>query len=453
MKQIQLSEHFDMKKILLFSLPSIGMQIVDNTYQVADGYFISNFIGEAAFDGENLIFPALLIVMYVGLMFGTGSSALISKELGENRKEKANQILSMAILILFIAGVVLSAAMFFLMPTITRWMGASEELSSYCVTYGRVLSFFMPLQMLSMAFHPLLITAERPRLGLAVTIINAIVNILLDWIFVAGFHWGLRGAAVATGIAWTVSAVIPIIYFMDKKHSLHFTRPLMDLSALGRVMYNGVSEMVDGVSYAIVALIFNLRMMFFLGEQGIGAFAVSEYVGGLFSAVFYGVSMSIVPVVGYHLGQQNKEELHSIRRSGLTLMGIFGITMTGLCLIFADPIARAFVGYNEEVSALAARGMRLVSLSYLLGGITVYSSSYFTGLNQGSASLIIAAMKGFFGPLAGVYLLPLLIGATGLWLAQPFAEVLALIAALLCYMWWSRDEDRRIREATAEDAV
>jgi Na+-driven multidrug efflux pump len=218
-------------------------------------------------------------------------------------------------------------------------------------------------------------------------------------------------------------------------------------------MYNGVSEMVDGVSYAIVALIFNLRMMFFLGEQGIGAFAVSEYVGGLFSAVFYGVSMSIVPVVGYHLGQQNKEELHSIRRSGLTLMGIFGITMTGLCLIFADPIARAFVGYNEEVSALAARGMRLVSLSYLLGGITVYSSSYFTGLNQGSASLIIAAMKGFFGPLAGVYLLPLLIGATGLWLAQPFAEVLALIAALLCYMWWSRDEDRRIREATAEDAV
>jgi Na+-driven multidrug efflux pump len=211
--------------------------------------------------------------------------------------------------------------------------------------------------------------------------------------------------------------------------------------------------MVDGVSYAIVALIFNLRMMFFLGEEGIGAFAVSEYVGGLFSAVFYGISMSIVPVVGYHLGQQNKEELHSLRRNGLTLMGIFGILMTGLSMIFSNPIARVFVGYNEELTAVAARGMRLVSLSYLLGGITIYSSSYFTGLNQGSASLIIAAMKGFIGPLTGVYLLPLLIGATGLWLAQPFAEVLALIAALLCYLWWNKNEDQKIREATAADAV
>ena len=453
MKRIQLSDHFDIKKILLFSLPSIGMQIVDNSYQIADGYFISNYIGEAAFDGENLIFPALLIVMYVGLMFGTGASALISKELGEDRRDKANRILSMAILILTVTGVVLSALLYILMPSITRWMGASEELSSYCVTYGRILSIFMTFQMLSMAFHPLLITAERPRLGLAVTILNAVVNILLDWIFVAGFRWGLQGAAAATGIAWLISAVIPIIYFSDRKRPLHFTRPIFDLSALGRVVYNGASEMVDGVSYAVVALIFNLRMMFYLGEQGIGAYAVSEYVGGLFSAVFYGISMSIVPVVGYHLGQQNKEELHCLRRNGLILMSIFGVVMTGLSMVFAELISRVFVGYNEELTALAARGMRLVSLSYLLGGITVYSSSYFTGLNQGAASLIIAAMKGFIGPLAGVYLLPLLIGSTGLWLATPFAEVLALIAALLCYMWWSKNEDQRIRDAVAEDAA
>ena len=453
MKRIQLSDHFDIKKILLFSLPSIGMQIVDNSYQIADGYFISNYIGEAAFDGENLIFPALLIVMYVGLMFGTGASALVSKELGEDRKDKANRILSMAILILTVTGVVLSVLLYLLMPSITRWLGASEDLASYCVTYGRILAIFMTFQMLSMAFHPLLITAERPRLGLAVTILNAVVNILLDWIFVAGFHWGLRGAAAATGIAWLISAVIPIIYFMDQKRPLHFTRPIFDLGALGRVLYNGASEMMDGVSYAVVALIFNLRMMFYLGEQGIGAYAVSEYVGGLFSAVFYGVSMSIVPVVGYHLGQQNKEELHSLRRNGLILMSIFGVVMTGLSMVFAELISRVFVGYNEELTALATQGMRLVSLSYLLAGNTVFSSSYFTGLNQGSASLIIAAMKGFIGPLAGVYLLPLLIGSTGLWLATPFAEVLSLIAALLCYMWWSKNEDQRIRNAVAEDAA
>ena len=359
----------------------------------------------------------------------------------------------MSILVLVIAGIVLSALLYFLMPSITRWMGAADEMASYCVTYGRILAIFMTFQMLSMAFHPLLITAERPRLGLAVTIINALVNILLDWAFVVGFKWGLRGAAMATSIAWIVSAVIPFIFFMDQKRPLHFTRPSFDFHALGRVMYNGASEMMDGVSYAAVALIFNLRMMFYLGEQGIGAYAVSEYVSGLFSAVFYGISMSMVPVVGYHLGQQNKEELHSLRKNGMFLMTIFGIVMTGLSILFAEIISRTFVGYNEELTALAAQGMRLISLSYLLAGNTVFSSSYFTGLNQGSASLIIAAMKGFIGPLVGVSLLPLVIGSTGLWLATPFAEMLAMIAALICFMWWYKDEDQKMRNAVAEDAA
>ncbi len=450
MKHIQLSDHFKISTIALFSLPSIGMQLVDNTYQVADGFFISNYIGEAAFEAENLIFPALLIVMYVGLMFGTGASALISRELGEGRREQASRILSMTVAVLAAAGVLLSASLFFLMPAVARWVGASDALVRDCVTYGRVLAFFMPFQMLSMAFHPLLITAERPDLGLVTTIANALVNILLDWAFVAGFRWGMRGAAVATGIAWLISAVIPFVYFTNRKHTLHFTRPASDLGALGKTLYNGASEMVDGVSYAVVALIFNLQMLRYLGENGVGAYAVSEYVGGVFSAVFYGVSMSIVPVVGYHLGQKNKKELHSLRRNGLILMGMFGAAMMLLCLGLAHPISRIFVGYNALLTDLSTLALRLISLSFLLGGLTTYSSSYFTGLNQGSASLAIAAVKGFAGPLAAVYLLPLLIGSDGLWLATPVAELLALGTALACFAWWNRNEDERIEKAAEE---
>ena len=451
MKRIQLSDHFKLSTILLFSLPSIGMQIVDNTYQVADGYFISNYIGEAAFEAENLIFPPLLIVMYVGLMFGTGASALISRELGEAHREKANAILSMTMLALAAIGLLLSAALYFLLPDVARWVGASDGLLPNCVTYGRVLSLFMPFQMLSIAFHPLLITAERPGLGLVTTIANAAANILLDWLFVAVLGWGMEGAAVATGIAWTISAVIPLVYFSNRNHSLHFTRPALDLAALGQTVYNGASEMVDAVAYAVVALIFNLQMLRYLGEDGVGAYAVSEYVGGLFSAVFYGVSMSIVPVVGYHLGQKNKAELHSLRRNGHVLMGLLGLAMTGLCLAMAEPVSRFFVGYNTSLSALAAHALRLVSLSFLLGGITTYSSSYFTGLNEGGASLIIAAVKGFVGPLAAVWLLPLLIGVDGLWLSLPMAELLAAVSVLACFLWWNRMEDQKLREASAGD--
>ena len=451
MKRIQLSDHFKLSTILLFSLPSIGMQIVDNTYQVADGYFISNYIGEAAFEAENLIFPPLLIVMYVGLMFGTGASALISRELGEAHREKANAILSMTMLALAAIGLLLSAALYFLLPDVARWVGASDTLLPNCVTYGRVLSLFMPFQMLSIAFHPLLITAERPGLGLVTTIANAAANILLDWLFVAVLGWGMEGAAVATGIAWTISAVIPLVYFSNRNHSLHFTRPALDLAALGQTVYNGASEMVDAVAYAVVALIFNLQMLRYLGEDGVGAYAVSEYVGGLFSAVFYGVSMSIVPVVGYHLGQKNKAELHSLRRNGHVLMGLLGLAMTGLCMAMAEPVSRFFVGYNTSLSALAAHALRLVSLSFLLGGITTYSSSYFTGLNEGGASLIIAAVKGFVGPLAAVWLLPLLIGVDGLWLSLPMAELLAAVSVLACFLWWNRMEDQKLREASAGD--
>ena len=451
MKRIQLSDHFKLSTILLFSLPCIGMQIVDNTYQVADGYFISNYIGEAAFEAENLIFPPLLIVMYVGLMFGTGASALISRELGEAHREKANAILSMTMLALAAIGLLLSAALYFLLPDVARWVGASDALLPNCVTYGRVLSLFMPFQMLSIAFHPLLITAERPGLGLVTTIANAAANILLDWLFVAVLGWGMEGAAVATGIAWTISAVIPLVYFSNRNHSLHFTRPALDLAALGQTVYNGASEMVDAVAYAVVALIFNLQMLRYLGEDGVGAYAVSEYVGGLFSAVFYGVSMSIVPVVGYHLGQKNKAELHSLRRNGHVLMGLLGLAMTGLCMAMAEPISRFFVGYNTSLSALAAHALRLVSLSFLLGGITTYSSSYFTGLNEGGASLIIAAVKGFVGPLAAVWLLPLLIGEDGLWLSLPLAELLAAVSVLACFLWWNRTEDQKLREASAGD--
>jgi putative MATE family efflux protein len=440
-----------MSTILLFALPSIGMQIVDNTYQIADGFFISNYIGEAAFEAENLIFPPLLIVMSVGLMFGTGASALISKELGEGKKERAKKLLSMTIGVLTAVGILLSALLYILVPSISRWVGASEAMMEGCITYGRILTIFMPFQMLSMAFHSLLITADRPGLGLITTISNAVANIVLDWLFVAVFKWGMRGAAIATGLAWLISAIIPTVYFFNKKHELHFVKPQMDIKALGQSLYNGGSEMVDAISYALVAVIYNLQLIRYLGDDGVGAYAVSEYVGGLFIAGFYGGSMSIVPVVGYHLGKGNKEELHCLKRYGLILMGIFGVIMAGLSIALADPISRIFVGYNDVLTALSTHALRIISFSFLLGGITTYSSSYFTGLNQGTASMAIAIVKGLAGPLAMVFLLPLLMGNDGLWYSTPAAEVMALLTAIGFFAWWAKKGEAKALAETQEE--
>jgi len=453
MKQrIQISEHFTMGKMLRFALPSIGMYIVDNTYQIADGYFISNYIGVNAFAAENLIFPPMVIVLYIGMMFGTGGSALIARELGAGRTERANRLMGMVISVLATAGTLLAAAFFILVPEICGWVGVAEEIRPACIAYARVLACFMPFQMLSMAFHPLLVTAGQPGLGLKTTIANAAANILLDWLFVGVLKWGivtnageaarlLSGAALATGLAWTVSAVIPLIYFLNPKNPLHLARPCMDGKALGKTMYNGTSEMVTGISYAFVSMVFNMQLLRYLHEAGVSASAVSEYVSGMFLAILSGISMSIVPVVGYQLGRKDIGELRGLRKTGLTLMGITGVTMTVLAFALADPIARIFVGYDAEVTALAIQALRIICFSYMLSGLTTFSSSYFTGLNQGTASLVIAACKGLIGPLAGVLLLPRLIGATGLWFTTPAAEVLALAAALVFYAWWRKKEE------------
>lgn len=346
----------------------------------------------------------------------------------------------MIIGMLVIVGILLSLLLYLLVPSVARWVGASEATLPGCITYGRVLAFFMPFQMLSIAFHPLLITAERPGLGLITTISNALGNILLDWVFVACFGWGMRGAAIATGLAWTLSAVIQLVYFVNPKHSLHFVPPCRDIRSLGQCLYNGASEMVDSISYVVVAVIFNLRLLHFLGDDGVGAYAVSEYVGGLFIAVFYGISMSIVPVVGYHLGNKNVKELQSLRRNGLLLTGGFGVLMAVLSFSFAEPISRIFVGYNQDLTALSMMALKIISFSFLFSGIVIYSSSYFTGLNQGGASLAIALMQSFIGPLAMVFLLPNVFGTDGIWYAAPAAELFAILTALVCFLRWKQRE-------------
>ena len=322
-----------------------------------------------------------------------------------------------------------------------------------CLVYGRVLAFFMPFQMLSMAFHSLLITAERPGLGLTVTIANALINIVLDAVFVVGFHWEMKGAALATGLAWAISAIIPLIFFTKQRENLHFAPMTADFKALLQAMYNGISEMIDAVAFAIVAVIINLQLTRYIGEAGVEAYAVSDYVCGVFVAIFYGISMTIVPVVGYHLGKSNKKELHNLWHKGLVLMGSLGIIVMGICILLAAPIARFFVGYDASLTDLSIHALRLVSLSFPFIGITIYGGSYFTGANQGTASLLIALTNGVVGPLVTIWILPQIIGTDGLWLNALFSELLAMIVLGGCIAWWWRTgEDLHLGEAVEEDA-
>ena len=438
MKKIRISDHFGISTILLFSLPSIGTSLVNNTYQVADGYFISNYIGSSAFAAENLVFPPLVIVAGIGMMFGSGAAALISHSMGEGEQEKANSRLSLMAGILAVLAVLASLLLFILMPSVARWVGAAENLVPKCVEYGRILAAFMPFMILNSAFRPLLVTADRPGLGLVISIVNAAINIVLDWVTVALLGWGLTGAALATGLAWAASAMIPLFYFADRKHPLHFGPFRWNGSDLGKTCYNGASEMTSAVSYALVAMLFNFQLLRLMGEKGVDAYAVSGYMGGIYSSVFFGIAMSITPVVGYHLGENNRAELRNIRKNGFILTGLLGLGMAAVTFAFARPVSRIFVGYDAELTNLAVEAMRIIAFAYILSGITTFSSSFFTGMGDGTASLAVAVVKSLAVPFAALLVLPRLFGRTGIWLVTPLAEVIALAAAVFFFLKYRR---------------
>lgn len=427
----KISDRFTIKEMILFSLPCIGMQLVDNTYQVADGYFISNYIGVSAFAAENLIFPMLLIVLSIGTVFGAGSSALVASFLGKKNEKKACELMTFLLCALLLVGVLASALLYVLMPRVSVLGGAQGSLISDCTRYGRVLALFMPLQMLCLYFQSLLVAADQTNLGFISSVVNAAVNIVLDYLFVAVFGWGLAGAAVATGIAWTVCASIPVAYFFRQTEKLHFVPFTTDFRALGQACGNGFSEMIDSVAYAIIAVLFNHQLMRYFGEYGVAAYAVTEYVSGIFLSVFFGFCISMTPVVGYHYGARNTTELKNLKKSGLTITVLAGVGMALLAFSLAEPIAALYTKYDVELMALAVHALRCCSLAYIISGATQYSAAYFTGLGDGLSSAMIAVTKSFLFPLILMMAIPRLVGADGLWFVTPISEVLSVIFILV----------------------
>ncbi len=446
--KITISDKFTVKKILLFSLPCIGMQLVDNTYQVVDGYFISNFLGESVFAAENMIFPPLALIMSLGLVMGAGGSAIISAYLGEGKEDRARQTLSMLSVFLFIGGIIISALAFLFMPNIAKMAGAPESLVPYCTVYGRILSSLMPVQMMNYAFQEYLIAADQGKLGFISSVVNAVTNIVLDFAFVGFFGWGLWGAALATGLAWCVSCVVAFSYFVNKKHRLHFMRFKIHMGDTLLALGNGSSEMVDAVSYVIVAIIFNRRLIALLGERGVASYAVTEYMTGVFAAIFMGIGIAMIPVIGFRYGEKNFEELKKLRNDGLKLAAISGTIMMCLALLLSGVVARIFVGYDLELKAMATLALRVCAFAYALSGINMFSSSFFTGISDGLASAVIAAMRSFAMPLIFVFLLPYLFGHDGIWFTTLAAEVVGVCVVIVLYrlrftkgLKWGREEE------------
>lgn len=425
--KIQLSEHFTYNKLLRFTFPSIIMMIFTSIYSVIDGLFVSNFAGKTALAAINIIYPFIMAVGALGFMMGTGGSALVGRLLGEGEKEKANKTFSLIVYTTAIAGILLSALAFLLVPTVSRLFGASGQLLDYCILYGRICFLSMPCFMLQNVFQCFFITAEKPRLGLDVVLSAGITNMVLDFLFVAVFGLGLKGAAIATVCGEIIGGLVPILYFAGRNHSLlRLGRTSFDAGSILKTCTNGSSELMTELSSSVVTVLYNTQLMRIAGENGVAAYSTIMYVNFIFVAIFLGYSLGSAPIISFHYGAGNHDELKNMRKKSLRLIAVWGIGMTIISHIFALPFARFFVGYDSELLAMTIHGFRIYAFVYLLNGFNIFGSSFFTALNNGMVSATISFLRTLVFEVICILLLPVFFGIDGIWSAVLVAEALAL---------------------------
>lgn len=429
---IQLSDHFDYKRLLRFVFPSIIMMVFTSIYGVVDGLFVSNFVGKTAFAAINLIMPFNMIFGGVGFMLGTGGSALVAKTLGEQKREKANRYFTMLILVTIIAGVSLSIIGIAVMRPVAILLGADEAMLPNCVLYGRIIMGFSVSFMLQNALQGFLITAEKPNLGLAATVAAGVTNMALDALFIVGFQWGVAGAAIATGLSQCVGGIIPLIYFLRPNSSLlRLTKTRLEARPILKACTNGASEMVSNATASIVGILYNFQLLKYAGENGVASYGVLMYIQFIFIAIFIGYAMGSAPIVSYHYGAQNHRELKNLLRKSTILMGSIGAAMVVVAQLLAIPLSKLFVGYDMTLYEMTLHALRISTVAFLIVGFNIFASSFFTALNNGGVSAAISFLRTFIFKLAAVLLLPVLLGLDGIWWADVTAEIFAFVISLI----------------------
>ena len=428
-RPIQLSDHFTYRKLLQFVFPSIVMMIFTSIYGVVDGLFVSNYAGKTAFAAINLVMPFIMVLGGIGFMIGTGGTALVSKILGEGDQEKAKRYFSMMILFTVLVGAVLTAVGVVFMRPVALFLGATPEMLTDCVLYGRIVIAFTGAFMLQNVFQSFLIAAEKPKLGLAATVAAGGTNMVLDALFVAVFHWGIAGAAIATGLSQCVGGLFPLLYFLRPNTSkLRLVRTKLELRPILNACGNGSSELMSNISSSIVSMVYNFQLLKYLGEDGVSAYGVLMYVQFVFVAIYIGYSVGTAPIVSFHYGAGNRGELRGLLRRSGGLLAVCAVCMLAAGQVLAAPLSRLYVGYDPGLFRMTSHAFSIFSFSFLFSGFAIYGSSFFTALNDGLTSAIIAFLRALVFQVGAVLLFPLLWRLDGIWMSIVAAEVMAVVA-------------------------
>lgn len=425
-----IAKDFRMGSMIRFALPTIVMMVFTSMYSMVDGVFVSRFVSVDALSAINIVYPLINIVLGVSIMLATGGSAIIAKKLGEKREQEARSDLTLLTASGIVFGLGFTAVCLIFMDPILTFLGADAQLMTYCKDYITLLALFVPAGVLQLLFQTFFVTAGKPTLGLILTVLSGLTNVVLDYVFIVPMDLGMRGAALGTGCSYVIVAVTGFLFFCSKKHSLYFGRLHFHLKTLLQACANGSSEMVSNLSGAVIIFLFNQVMMKMLGSAGVASITIVLYSQFFFTAAYLGFAQGVAPIISFNYGSQNTDRLKRVFKYCCTFIGISSALMVAASILLADPIVSIFAQHSNETAALATHGFRLFSISYLFAGMNIFASSLFTALSNGKVSAAISFLRTFGLIVPGILLLPSIMEVDGVWLATPIAEAAAALISL-----------------------
>ena len=427
----EISHQFGFLELVGFSFPAIIMLLITSLYTAVDGIFISRYVGSDGLSSVNIMLPLDMLAVGVGIMFGTGASAIIGQQLGAGKQQQARQNFTFITLAALVAGLVLSLCSVVFFKPLLGVLGATERLVPYCLQYGYILFGASVFTVVQVMYQALFITAGKSHLALTLTVVSGVLNIILDYLFIVVFNMGMAGAAWGTTIGRILGGVFPLIYFLKDRGMLGFCKPKWNFKVVLLAMSNGSSEMVSNLATGVTTLLFNLAMMKIAGENGVAAMTIVLYTQFVFTAVYMGFSGSAAPVISYHYGGQNHTYLQKLFRYCLGIIGLSTLIMLVASVVFATPLITLFTPQGTAVFEMAYEGYLLFIWNFLFAGFNIFASGLFTAFSNGKISALISFLRTLVFVVGCVLLLPQVIGMNGIWLSIPLAEFFTFLVAVV----------------------
>nr|WP_317282670.1 MATE family efflux transporter [uncultured Sellimonas sp.] len=439
------------RDFLRFIIPSIIAQWVFTLYTMIDGIFVARGVSETALTAVNISMPFTMALFSISILFAIGTSTVVAILLGQGEKKKANEVFTQNILLLSLLSIIITVVVYIWLEPLSRFLGATDNILPYTMEYIGTLAPFSIAFILSYSFETLIKTDGYPKLATIYVTVGAIMNCILDYLFVMVFHQGVFGAAFATGISQVAVIFLYLKHFLGAKSTIKFSRFKLDLKMTVRKFRNGLSAGVTEMSAGITIFFFNWAILKYINEGALVSYTIISYVNSIVVMSMAGIAQGAQPLISYYYGKKEKKKYHKLFRYGLTAAAVISVIAVVFCMVGAKGIVSLFVAKEHtELMEYSVKVFRIFILSFLLVGYNVVVGGFFTAVEKPTFATMISVGRGLVLLVCSLFVLTAVFGGEGIWWTPILSEALCLIMTMSMLLYYRKRARKTMTIAVPE---